>query len=180
MKSLLSLGVLVGVVLMASLAASFPARLGRNHVADEGCANCRFVLHRSRPALLEFVRSCSVFCVCRVACMRSAARRNCLAIPLPFSRAAISRCSWYRGVPSAGAGQQLWKQRPESTASAGEDSWDYFLFVQTSPAGDCYFEVSFSPALKPPSLLCFSLYTQNDANCAYPANSTQWTMHGIW
>jgi ribonuclease I len=41
-----------------------------------------------------------------------------------------------------------------------DDSWDYFLFVQTSPSGDCYFA--------------------NNNNCNYPSNSTQWTMHGIW
>jgi hypothetical protein len=53
--------------------------------------------------------------------------------------------------------RQLKKHR---TSSGEDDSWDYFLFVQTSPSGDCYFE--------------------KYENCAYPSNSTQWTMHGIW
>jgi ribonuclease I len=45
-----------------------------------------------------------------------------------------------------------------SGVSDGDD-WDYFLFVQTSPAGKCYFQ---------------------RRNCDYPSNSTPWTIHGIW
>jgi hypothetical protein len=79
---------------------------------------------------------------------------------LPFSHARESSpltttpSSIFRGDSDV---RQLKKHR---TSSGEDDSWDYFLFVQTSPSGDCYFE--------------------KYENCAYPSNSTQWTMHGIW
>jgi hypothetical protein len=47
----------------------------------------------------------------------------------------ISFCSIFRGDSDV---RQLKKHR---TSSGEDDSWDYFLFVQTSPSGDCYFEV---------------------------------------
>ena len=48
----------------------------------------------------------------------------------------ISFCSLFRRDFDV---RQLKNHR---TSSGEDDSWDYFLFVQTSPSGDCYFEVS--------------------------------------
>ena len=57
--------------------------------------------------------------------------------------------------------------------------WDYFLFVQQSPGGICYFEVSHSSSCNNRTLnRKFS--SQGGKNCEYAHNITNWTMHGIW
>ena len=33
------------------------------------------------------------------------------------------------------------KKHHRSNIGEEDDDWDYFLFVETSPSGDCYFEV---------------------------------------
>ncbi|CAI8048198.1 Ribonuclease Oy [Geodia barretti] len=65
------------------------------------------------------------------------------------------------------------------SASNSSLLWDYFLFVQQSPGGICYFEVSHSSSCNNRTLnRKFS--SQGGKNCEYALNITNWTMHGIW
>ena len=50
--------------------------------------------------------------------------------------------SVFREFTDVNGARELKKHR-----GLGDDSWDYFLFVQTSPSGDCYFEVGWPYAL---------------------------------
>ena len=78
--------------------------------------------------------------------------------------------------------------------SSGAD-WDYFLFVEQSPGGVCYFDVRrtksqfvVTESILPFKIVLWFILTfsicyfifQKGLNCAYPSNVTTWTMHGIW
>ena len=52
----------------------------------------------------------------------------------------ISFCSLFHGDSDVNSVREL-KKHHRSNIGEEDDDWDYFLFVETSPSGDCYFEV---------------------------------------